>query len=334
MERLAHLGGACALTVFVGLSEGCGAKFTATDGEVTGDAGATSSDGEGGDNGSGTGNEGGIGGDGGTGNDGGRAASASASTSGSGASSSGTDSSGDGGAAQGGTGGMATSGAGASGQGGSGGTTAGAGAGAMGGGGSGGMASDPECVFSNDVIVVFDETFDTDVFGTTSWDRTDTSVNVSGGYLTIAPDDAYDDFAEIELSGAMPLVIEARLHNVPPSGVPDWLPVVETFYGDTSTKVAITYYSTEGYGWVIDAGGGWSGSHVNAPSADGEWMTVRAFIRSDGGALCTKSDAQAGFTLVATKTWSLPGGLIRLRARQSYDASAEFDWIRIVSLDL
>lgn len=202
--------------------------------------------------------------------------------------------------------------------------------GAAGNGGQGGVSN--ACNVPAASAVLIDEPFTSDVFTGNVWARSDGSVTVQNGLLSIVANGNWDDYAECSLTnGNLPIVVEARLRNVSGGGS-DWLPVVESHYDTSGNRVAVGFSNASGYGWTIDPSGGPSGSFVDAPTAEGDWITYRIFLRSDGGVLCVKNDTESDFEMVATGSWQIPSTITTVRCRQAWDAVSEVDYIRVLKL--
>jgi hypothetical protein len=173
--------------------------------------------------------------------------------------------------------------------------------------------------------VIVDEPFDSDLFNGSGWMRTDTSVTVSGGAFKIASDGQYDDYGDIGLSAVAPIVVEVRMRNVS-GGTEELTPVVEVHFGtDSPGVVSISYNAHAGYGWIFGPPGVNTGSTIGAPASEGVWVTIRAFLRVNGGTLCVKRDDDATFALAGSSSWQLPKAITRLRLRQNYDDVSEVD---------
>lgn len=185
------------------------------------------------------------------------------------------------------------------------------------------------CELPAGTVVLLDEPFNTDVFTSGGWVRTDTSVTVSGGLFKIAGDNQYDDYGDISLTAMAPLVVEVRMRNVS-GGTEELTPVVEVHFGtDTSGVVSISYNAHAGYGWIFGPPGAYTNSTIEAPESEGVWTTIRAFLRVDGGTLCAKRDDEMSFTLAGASIWQLPKSITRLRLRQNYDDVSEIDRVII-----
>lgn len=179
----------------------------------------------------------------------------------------------------------------------------------------------------------FREDFNSDVFGSGSWSRSDESVAVDSinGWLHFFSDFSLDDSAFKVVDFPLPLVIEWRCrHNNWDDSI---LPKVRVYWGPAAIDgFTITYVASgppETSGWLFRS---WTGIDLKAPSSADRWRTVKAVIRADGGELYVKTDVDSAFTQIATKTWgAIPNDIVRISLSQHADWIADFDYISVSS---
>ncbi len=178
------------------------------------------------------------------------------------------------------------------------------------------------------------EDFGHDVFAGGSWTRTDGSVYVSGECLQITSDGGSDDAATKAVSLQLPITVEARMRLI--SGGNDYfLPSLHVEFGNNWTLDGIltTYNRINGWGFghispnLPDM---YRQEYTGAPTGETQWFTVRETLRADGGVLQAKADGAADFQTVATRTWSIPGTITRIRLRQNWDAFCQIDYVSVV----
>jgi len=175
------------------------------------------------------------------------------------------------------------------------------------------------------------EDFSTDVIADGTWTRSgDTvSVDTGSGWLVIQTGDGGGDFARRDVGFALPITFEARVRLV--SGGNDYKTPGSYLYFSDGTYIKITFLTdvdpgdTHG-GWLFD---GWTFISIKGPLAENQWITVRAEIRTDGGDLWAKEDADADFTHIVSKSWSVPDELDYVRLKQSWDSICNVDYVRI-----
>ncbi|MBI5265910.1 MAG: T9SS type A sorting domain-containing protein [candidate division Zixibacteria bacterium] len=181
----------------------------------------------------------------------------------------------------------------------------------------------------------FREDFNSDVFGSGSWSRSDASVyvNTTDGWLHIASDGwgDWDDCADKSGTFQLPLIVEWRARLV--SGGQNYtVPAFALFWGSTNAEaIHMTYLPGSGYGWHF--GTLFTDIHTMGPVAENQWVTVRAVIRAEGGELLAKFDGDSAFTPVVTRTWSIPDNIVTIRFRQNWDAVCDYDYIQVTSSD-
>jgi hypothetical protein len=224
------------------------------------------------------------------------------------------------------TGGDGNAGAGESGSGGAGG---GAGEGSAG-EGNAGAGGEPSTLTGcertprGDVLVSAD--FSSDVFLDSAWTKSDTSVSLAGGLVTIGADAGYDDYVEVALASAtLPIVIEVRARTAETATTADILPVVVAFYEGRWVDVA---YSTS-WGWMLSNASAYAESQIRAPT-QGEWVSLRALIGATSSELCVKRESDESYGRVATTSMTLPSGITAVRIRQAWDYLYEIDELRVV----
>jgi len=71
-----------------------------------------------------------------------------------------------------------------------------------------------------------------------------------------------------------------------------------------------------------------SDSHTNAP-VQGEWITLRVLLGTNGSELCAKKDGDTAFTRVTTSELTLPDTLFNVHVRQAWDFRYELETLRI-----
>ncbi|MFH1893187.1 MAG: FlgD immunoglobulin-like domain containing protein [Candidatus Zixiibacteriota bacterium] len=181
--------------------------------------------------------------------------------------------------------------------------------------------------------ILIDEDFSTDVIALGEWTATDASVavDVTNGWLHIAPDAGYNDGAYKFISIPLPAIVEIRMRLV--SGGRNYtLPSPRLYYGPTDDyDAAITYVPNTTGGWHFL--GVWTDVHTMGPEAENTWLTVKAIIRADGGELLAKLDEDEDFTAIVARNWTLPDTLVRLALHQPWDAVCDFDYVRVISED-
>jgi hypothetical protein len=167
------------------------------------------------------------------------------------------------------------------------------------------------------------EPFHSDVFASSSWTRTDTSVAVqtSGSMLHVNIDGSNDDAATKTMTFNLPLTFEARMRLV--SGGNNYrLPWVTFYYG--SSSLGLTYL--EGYGWVFKD---YTYITTKAPASENVWVTVRVVLRPDGGDLYARYDGDTDFTYVTSRSWSITGPITSIRISQPWDAPFDVDYVAV-----
>ena len=183
------------------------------------------------------------------------------------------------------------------------------------------------------------EHFNTDVIGSGDWTASDGSVNVDSenSWLRIGSNGAVDDFADKYGPFPLPLVIEWRERTYtgdPGIGPYFSLPKLELWWGpsrDGSYHITYTDIDNTGLGgWLF---GGWTNILTLGPTNWNQWRTVKAIIRSDGGELFVKQDGVLDFTPIATKTWTVPSEISRIRLSQNSDNVSDFDYVRVTTFD-
>ncbi len=178
---------------------------------------------------------------------------------------------------------------------------------------------------------IFHEDFDTDVFASGDWVRSDSSVQVdtSNGWLNIGADVGVNDYAEKTLNLTLPIVLESRMKLVS-GGLNYRLPYIKLYHSLNEDEIVdIIYLSNKtSYhgGWRFN---GWTFIDIKAPSGENVWSTVRAIIRSDGGELMAKDDGETAFTTIINKSWSIPDTLAKVRFSQPWDSICNVDYITI-----
>jgi hypothetical protein len=186
--------------------------------------------------------------------------------------------------------------------------------------------------------ILFDEQFNSDVFGLNLWDRTDSTVAVdlANGRLHIGSDGGYDDAASKLLDVPVPLVIETRARLVS-GGLNYRLPHFH-FYFDTTNSV-FGNENTNNVFFTVDNGAwtfGYYPTFQNAgtgklPSGENIWMTIRIEVTRTGGSLYAKFDSDGAFTFVNHKSWNIGARLKQIRLRQPWDATCDIDYIRVTA---
>jgi hypothetical protein len=166
--------------------------------------------------------------------------------------------------------------------------------------------------------------FSTDVIGSGEWSASNASVtvNTSGGYLNIATDGANDAYAEKSFSYSLPVIVETRMRlNGPDNGYyAPWLTVLTN-----ASNIGISY--TYDLGWAFN---GFTSITTKAPSI-GNWITVKAVIRADGGELWAKYDGEANFTKITTSAWSI-SQVMGIRFMQPWDSNCQMDYVQITKV--
>jgi len=180
------------------------------------------------------------------------------------------------------------------------------------------------CELPDDVQVILEEHFQTNVFLNPIWSRSHDSVMVDGQQLLIAMDTLLDDSADVQPSlGALPLVVQVRAAMMTSGHAHRW-PVVDLLAADANAgRVTINFQNGVNAGWQFTKQDNFTGSMVNAP-ANATFMTVRAFINQGGGTLCSKADNQPEFVKVASAEWDF-GSIAKVRLRQAWDEICRFD---------
>jgi len=177
---------------------------------------------------------------------------------------------------------------------------------------------------------LFNEQFSGDVFASGDWWKTDSSVSVdtSNGWMRISSNGGYDSYAEKNVSFSLPLIIEARM-KLESGGQNYRLPYITLLYGShVNDSIPITYLPGSGFGWKLKD---FTQVDTNAPPGENVWWTVKATIRSDGGELQAKSDADAAFTPITTVSWSIPNTITKIRFSQPWDAVCDLDYVVVSS---
>ncbi len=185
---------------------------------------------------------------------------------------------------------------------------------------------------SHSVDAAYHEPFDTDVFSTGDWTRSDSSVTIdeTNGWLHMGPDGNYDDFAEKTVSYSLPIILETRWRLV--SGGRDYrLPWLVLLFdsGGSSHDMYMSYLpdaNTVLGGWNFN---GWTLITENGPSGENVWCTIRAEIRSDGGELQAKNEGDTTFATITSRTWSIPDTLVKIRYEQPWDSVCDVDYLSI-----
>lgn len=192
----------------------------------------------------------------------------------------------------------------------------------------------------SDCPEIFTTDFDTDVIGTGEWSASDGSVavDVPGSLVRISADGSVDDHLERSVNLALPVVVEARIKLV--SGGQNYTtPQIGLYFGPTLVDTFwITYLKNVGdgnlFGWRFGLEGDpaeWTNSHTLGPLSEGEWLTIKAELREDGGQLFAKRDNDASFTHVLSRSWSLTNFVTKVRFKQPWDATCEMDYISVKS---
>ncbi|HDQ98732.1 MAG TPA: hypothetical protein ENN51_00390 [candidate division WOR-3 bacterium] len=171
------------------------------------------------------------------------------------------------------------------------------------------------------------EPFDSDVFASGSWSRTDSSVwvDIHHELLRIDPNFSYNDGAQTHSAFRLPLVVECKMKLVQ-GGSNYLLPNIHAVSPDSAELVDITYLSSLEHGWRFD---GWTGSHTRRPSSEDEWFVVKAVLRREGGELFVRPADEASFSLVVSSEWNWPSSPVHIRLRQPWDARCEFDYVKV-----
>lgn len=205
---------------------------------------------------------------------------------------------------------------------------------------------DPQPVGLNSFIVEYDqpadcsilhEHFSSDVFAIGDWTRSDGSVTVDqvNGWLHIASDGVVDDGADKFISLTLPITVETRMRLVS-GGYHYTLPAIGFFYGPTNTQADFISYLPnvapgEHFGWkFMDE---WTDVHTLGPQSEGQWLTIKAVIRENGGELYAKRDIDPDFTPIVTRSWTLPDQFVRVAYRQQWDAACDIDYLLVTAAD-
>lgn len=179
-----------------------------------------------------------------------------------------------------------------------------------------------------------EELFSTDVFSGSDWLRTDSSVWVDqdAGWLVIGTGPGYNDAAWRDVCFTLPVTLEARMRLVS-GGLNYRLPWIAPVFSD-GTCAWMTFLNGivpgKHGGWNFN---GWTFVLDHGPSAENQWATITAELRTDGGSLSVKYDGDPGFTAVLTRTWTLPNRIVGIRVEQPWDSVCHVDYIRIESSD-
>lgn len=164
------------------------------------------------------------------------------------------------------------------------------------------------------------------------WTRSDASVSVDtiNGWLHIAADGVVDDRAQKSIHFSLPIREVARM-RLESGGFNYRLPALAVLYGVLDGEgVGISYLPGDTYGWEFK---GWTNIHTLAPESENVWRTVNAIIRADGGELWAKADSDTAFTLITTRSWSIPDSTIGIRFTQEWDAVCDLDYITVSFCD-
>jgi hypothetical protein len=179
---------------------------------------------------------------------------------------------------------------------------------------------------------LLNEQFSSDVFCNGEWQRTDSTsvtVDTDHGWLHIAADGDYGDYASKPITIKLPIIVETRMRLV--SGGEDYtLPALEFLYDQAAMPIGITYNTGLG-GWLFGVSPDFTYIHTHGPSAENTWTTVRAVIRETGGELYARYDNEPDFTYVTASTFTLPNPVIQVKLRQHWDAVIDIDYITITN---
>jgi hypothetical protein len=174
------------------------------------------------------------------------------------------------------------------------------------------------------------EEFRADVFSTT-WTRTDPSVSVdtADGWLQVASDGGFDDYARTVTNVSLPATFESRQRLV--SGGNNYrTPWTELQYGPAPGDILyLGYLAGAPWGWVFNTSVTGTDVHIKAPPSEDVWVTIRADLRVDGGDLYAKLDGEGSFTYVLSSTWSIGGTIRNLTFKQPWDAVVDVDYVGI-----
>ena len=172
--------------------------------------------------------------------------------------------------------------------------------------------------------VLLDADFSADLFADGAWTRSDSSVTLSGGNLTIGADGAADDYVGVDLTGAtLPIVLELRERTTEADPINEVMPVNELFFD--GVWLDATYIADSG--WML-SNSDYSGSHTQAPE-QGEWITLRVLLDTNASELCAKKEGDAAFTRVTTSNLALPDTLFNVHVRQAWDFRYELSALRV-----
>lgn len=186
-----------------------------------------------------------------------------------------------------------------------------------------------------------DEHFNADVISSGVWVASDPAVSIDTvtGLLHVGEGFGYSGGAFLEQPLPLPLEVEVRMRLTGGSAFGYTLPVVALIPLPDSVW-------TWQYGNVYLPGGepgGWQTMNVwtgiQLPSVlTGEWVSVRIEVYEDRARLYVKKDSDSEFAFVADMLWvpapfhDDPIVMAGIALRQPWDATCEFDYVRVTSI--
>jgi len=185
----------------------------------------------------------------------------------------------------------------------------------------------------------YEEDFTSDVFVNDYWTREDGSVtvNLDSGFLNIASDGSYGDWADHNVEFSLPLTVETRVRLV--SGGQNYLtPALEIFFGDNDDDTLVVVFLPDNvqepsrYGWAFGIQPDiWTHIDDQGPSGENEWVTIRLNLRVDGGELwaITIADADTHFIQIVSKVWDISDTITGFKFSQPWDGVSDVDYIKI-----
>ena len=194
-------------------------------------------------------------------------------------------------------------------------------------GGTGGQPSTPTgCERTPTGAVLASTDFSTDIFANPAWTRSDTSVSIADGVLSIGVDTAYDDYVEVGLTNAtLPIVIELRARTLELAAISEIQPIIVAFY--EGRWVDATYSSN--WGWMLSNSSAYADSQLLAP-AQGQWARLRVLLGTTTSELCIEREGDTAYGRVVTTTMTLPSAIPAVRVRQAWDYRYELDEMRVL----
>jgi hypothetical protein len=164
------------------------------------------------------------------------------------------------------------------------------------------------------------EDFSTDVFASGDWSRTDTSIEVSSGYLHFSSDGDNNDEATFNTALPTPFSIHYRGRLV--SGGNDYvLPQLLSIPSDESITINLRCFDDH---WKLYDQNFYS---TPRPSAENTWFHVMLTVREDGADLWAREDSvSATWSDIGSATWASNSGDMTVSFIQNWDAVLDVDF--------